>query len=268
MNVPAACHIHSDWSYDGSWKLDALARKFARRGYKVLMVTEHDRGFSRARQLEHRRACAQASSAAILVVPGIEYSEPTNTTHILVWGDVPFIGENVPSGRMLEAVAAAGGVAVLAHPSRKQAWKTFDPAWTQHLLGIEAWNRKTDGWCPSPDAVPLLGSTGLVPFVGMDFHTNRQMFPLSMELKLAGAITEEAILQCLRAKSCQAFAFGRPLGQPWMGRALPVLTKAEAARRACARFYRKMKSLRPGAAAPAKKPTLPHPEHASLSKAK
>jgi hypothetical protein len=269
MKVSAACHIHSDWSYDGSWTLGALARKFAGHGYRVLMVTEHDRGFSRSRQLEHRRACAQASSETILVVPGIEYSEATNTTHVLVWGDVPFVGENVPTGLMLEAVAAANGVAVMAHPSRRQAWKSYDPAWTSRLLGIEAWNRKTDGWSPSLDAEVLLKATGVVPFAGMDFHTNRQMFPLSMDLNLTGAITEESILQCLRSKSCQAAAFGLPLTHTWLRRVRPVLAAAELARRTAARAYRKMKSIRPRASAStAGNSAMPRAQGASLSKVK
>jgi hypothetical protein len=267
MKVPAACHIHSNWSYDGSWTLEELAVKFAGRGYKVLMMTEHDRGFTRARQLEHRRACAQASSDTLLVVPGIEYSEPTNTTHILVWGDVPFLGENTPINRVLEGVASADGVAVMAHPSRRQAWKSFDPAWVPRLLGIEIWNRKTDGWSPSPDAASLLESTGAVPFVGMDFHTQRQMFPLTMDLNLTGAITEEAVLQCLRAKSCQAVAFGLPLGHAWLRRARPVQAAAEAGRRTCARIYRKIKSTRPRTATAGKSPD-PRDDGAGVREAK
>src|SRR5208337_4178720 len=142
MQVLAACHVHSAWSYDGSWTLDALSKKFSNRGYRVLMMTEHDRGFSEARLCEFREACAKASAEKILVLPGIEYSDSENRIHVLVWGQVPFLGEGLPTGEMLEKVRAARGFAVLAHPSRRDAWKSFEPAWSDRLLGIEVWNRK------------------------------------------------------------------------------------------------------------------------------
>ncbi len=33
VSVKAAAHVHSDWSYDGSWSLEDIAREFRRRGY-------------------------------------------------------------------------------------------------------------------------------------------------------------------------------------------------------------------------------------------
>src|SRR5580765_6217960 len=108
MEVLAICHVHSEWSYDGSWSLAALSAKFAQRGCRVLMMTEHDRGFTAGRFDEYRRACADASSGKILVVPGIEYSDAANRVHVLTWG-VPFLGEGLPTSELLEAVKAAYG---------------------------------------------------------------------------------------------------------------------------------------------------------------
>ena len=156
MEVFAACHVHSQWSYDGSWSLDALSARFSLRGYRLLMMTEHDRGFTADRLKQYREACSQASSNKILVMPGIEYSDATNRVHVLVWGPVPFLGEGLPTSEMLEAVHAANGLAVLAHPSRREAWKSFEPSWADRLLGIEVWNRKYDGWAPSQTAPALL----------------------------------------------------------------------------------------------------------------
>src|ERR1035441_216891 len=92
MRVRAACHIHSDWSYDGKWPLQKLADAFSKKGCQVVMMTEHDRGFDERRRLEHREACRKASTDRILLVPGIEYSDPANCVHTLVWGNVPFVG--------------------------------------------------------------------------------------------------------------------------------------------------------------------------------
>jgi hypothetical protein len=206
--IKIACHVHSDWSYDGKWPLPNLAAAFPERGYRVVMMTEHDRGFSEARRLEHREACAKTSFESLLLVPGIEYSDASNTVHVLVWGPVPFLGEGVPTGELLREVSRFGGIAVLAHPSRRQAWKVYDRAWATHLLGVEVWNRKTDGWAPSKTAPAVLKGTSLLEFVGLDFHDRNQFFPLAMEISLAGALSENALLGELRSCRGRARAFG------------------------------------------------------------
>jgi hypothetical protein len=231
MEVLAVSHVHSEWSYDGSWSLDALRAEFSRRGYRVLMMTEHDRGFTAARLTEYREACSQASSHRILVMPGIEYSDATNRVHVLVWGPVPFLGEGLPTSEMLEAVKAANGLAVLAHPSRRDAWKSFEPSWSDRLLGIEIWNRKYDGWAPSQTARRLLSWANAVPFVGLDFHTQRQSFPLSMALDIQGRVSEDTVLDSLTSRRCSARAFRLPLSQYMVRKALPVLKIAEQSRR-------------------------------------
>jgi len=243
MEVFAACHVHSTWSYDGSWSLGALSAKFSRRGCRVLMTTEHDRGFTAERLAQFREACAQASSSKILVVPGIEYSDAANRVHVLVWGPVPFLGEGLATGRMLEAVQDAGGLAVLAHPTRREAWNSFDSSWAGRLLGIEAWNRKYDGWAPSRTAPALLQQAGAIPFVGLDFHTQRQSFPLSMALNMEENVSEENVLQCLRARRCYARAFGLPLSENLVRRALPVLGVAEQSRRMAASIARSSRAF-------------------------
>jgi hypothetical protein len=241
MEILAACHVHSAWSYDGSWSLEDLSARFNRRGCRVLMMTEHDRGFSAARFLEYRKACAQASTDEILVVPGLEYSDAANRVHVLVWGDVPFLGEGLPTGKMLAAVKATGGIAVLAHPSRKKAWQCFEPDWADLLLGIEAWNRKYDGWAPSETSSALLKAAGAVPFVGLDFHSQRQLFPLVMALDMGKdkGVSEDAVVECFRARRCAARAFGSPLSEDIFRTALPALRMAERSRRTVASIARR-----------------------------
>lgn len=207
MRIPAVSHVHSEWSYDGSWKLDELVREFSGRGYQVMLTTEHDRGFTESKWTDYRAACRQASTEKLLIIPGIEYSDPENIVHILTWGDVPFLGENLPTKTMLEGVRKAGGVAVLAHPSRRKAWQRFDAAWSEYLIGIEVWNRKTDGWRPSPDAPALLAIAGCQPFVGVDFHDRRQLFPLTMVLDCPVPLSHGAVMDCLRSRRCEPRAF-------------------------------------------------------------
>jgi hypothetical protein len=234
--VIATCHVHSAWSYDGSWTLEALSAEFTRRGSRVLMMTEHDRGFTASRLSQYRQACEQASSDEILVIPGIEYSDSANQVHVLVWGSVPFLGEGLPTSEMLAAVRAAGGVAVLAHPSRRDAWKSYEDSWADHLLGIEVWNRKYDGWAPSQTAPKLLDTAGAIPFVGLDFHTHRQFFPLAMMLEMQQPVSELTVLNCLNSRRCYARAFGRTLHEDSV--ALPLLGIAEQGRRKLAAILR------------------------------
>jgi hypothetical protein len=206
------------------------------------MMAEHDQGFTASRLDEYRAACARASSGEMLVLPGMEYSDAANRVHVVVWGPVPFLGEGVATSEILEAVEVANGVAVLAHPSRRDAWRCFDPPWADRLLGIEVWNRKYDGWAPSQTAPRLVRLAGVVPFVGMDFHTQRQSFPLRMVLDMDGSVTEEAVLRCLRSRRCHPRAFGMSLGQDLVRWALPALGMAERGRRIAASIVRPLRN--------------------------
>jgi PHP domain len=243
MEVLAACHVHSKWSYDGSWSLDALSARFSRRGYRILMMTEHDRGFTAARLNEYREACSRASSSKIVVIPGIEYSDAANRVHVLVWGPVPFLGEGLPTSEMLEAVKAAKGLAVLAHPSRRDAWKSFEPSWVDRLLGIEVWNRKYDGWAPSQTAPALLRTASAIPFVGLDFHTQRQSFPLAMSLDIQADVSEDTVLESLRLRRCYPRALGFLRNHTSFSEASVLLRMAEQSRRTAVSIIRRSRLL-------------------------
>jgi hypothetical protein len=203
------------------------------------MITDHDRGFDERRHRQHRLACLEASSELILVLPGIEYSDAANMVHVLVWGPVPFLGEGVPTLDVLKAVKASNGVAVLAHPSRRGAWRLVEHAWAGYLLGIEVWNRKTDGWAPSSDASRLIEGASVIPFVGMDFHDRNQLFPLAMEIDILHApLDEDSVLEALRARRCCARAFEVPLDRGFYPGAVLALNAAESSRRYLARMYK------------------------------
>jgi hypothetical protein len=234
-------HVHSDWSYDGSWPLERLAQAFTRRGYRAIMMAEHDRGFDESKWRSYREACAAASTDEILFVPGIEYSDPDNTVHVPVWGPVPFLGENLDTASMLPAAHEAGGIAVFAHPRRKQAYAQFDPSWFQYLTGIELWNRRYDGYAPNHDVALLLRSRPeLMPFATLDFHTTRHFHPLAMVLETHGPVTEDAILAAIRARRAQPTAFGLPAGRFATGPAWPAMHAIDTGRRVSLRTARRV----------------------------
>lgn len=241
MTVLAACHVHSTQSYDGSFTLEALSDKFSRAGYRVLLMTEHDRGFSPERLSQLRQLCEAVSTKDLLVIPGIEYSDASNQVHILVWGDVPFLGENLPTKETLSKVKQAGGVAVFAHPFRRNAWQCFEPSWGEALAGIEVWNRKYDGVAPNRIAQELQQRVGAIPFVGLDFHTQRQFFPLAMAMDLDSAVTEQSVLECIRARRVNPKVLGFQVDGQLVRRALPILGVVEASRKKVALASKKLK---------------------------
>jgi hypothetical protein len=236
--IKAALHLHSRWSYDGKWDLPSIANSFADRGYELLLMTEHDLGFNEERRRTYRAACQSASSDRLLVVPGIEYSDPSNVVHILVWGDIPFLGVGQETQKLLERAVELGGVCVFAHPSRRSAWQMFRTDWLRYLSGIEVWNRKTDGWAPSSDAQRLVLQTGILPLVGLDFHSRKQFFPLAVRLKTDGKLEEGKSIDALRSGSFDCEAFGLGL-QKFTGRVTGSTTKVlEQGRRLAARTFR------------------------------
>jgi predicted metal-dependent phosphoesterase TrpH len=241
VKVLAACHVHSNLSYDGSYTLEALSDRFSRAGYRVVLMTEHDRGFSPERLRQLRQLCEAASTSSLLMIPGIEYSDASNQVHILVWGDVPFLGENLPTRETLQRVKEADGVAVLAHPFRRNAWQCFEPSWGEALAGIEVWNRKYDGFAPNRIAQDLQRSVGAIPFVGLDFHTQRQSFPHAMAMDIDSAVTEQTVLECIRARRVNPRVFGFEVNGQLVRHALPILKGAEVFRKKAARASRKMK---------------------------
>jgi len=209
MRIRAAIHIHSDWSYDGWWSLSAIPKAFRKAGYNCVLTAEHDQTFNNRRWQSYRKACNENSTDDFLIVPGIEYSDRNNIVHVMVWGDIPFLGVGRETEALLQEVKELQGVAVLAHPSRRNAWKKFKSQWAPLLLGIEQWNRKADGVAPSREAIQLLKQeTGVLPFVGLDFHRANQFFPLYMALQVKGGLDEKKVLDELQGKRTESKVAG------------------------------------------------------------
>lgn len=226
-----AVHAHSDWSYDGRFSLPTVARILRALGYRGALMSEHDRGFDEARWLGYQEACARASSESFLLVPGIEYSSADNSVHVPAWGDLPFLGEELETGDAVQRIATLGGAAVFAHPSRHEAWRKFRPEWARHLLGVEIWNVKEDGYAPSADGVDLWRRhPELVPFASLDFHTPRQIFPLAMQIPVTGAIDRAGVEAALLDKRVRGLAFRSPAESFASGRRLDFARQLERSR--------------------------------------
>jgi hypothetical protein len=236
--VRAAAHVHSEWSDDGSWTLTQIARTFARLGHDVVLMSEHSRGFSAAKWQEYADACRQASSDRLLIVPGIEYGDEDDVVHIPVWGSVPFFGDGLQTGKLLAEVGGAGGIAMWAHPWRRDAWRRFESSWLAQLAAVEVWNRKYDGIAPSRAALELARREGLAAAVALDFHTRRQLFPLSLGLDLDARPSEASVHAALAAGRFVPRAFGLRLEMLARSPGGAALRGLEIARRTAARVLR------------------------------
>ncbi|MEU4563793.1 PHP domain-containing protein [Actinoplanes sp. NPDC023936] len=237
--VRVAAHVHSAWSDDATWKLPDIAAAFADQGFRVVLLADHSREFEPSRLTEYWDACAAASTDRVLLVPGIEYNDPDNVVHVPVWGRVPFYGHTPDISDLLGKVAADGGIAVLAHPWRREAWRRYDPAWTPLLSGVEVWNRKYDGIAPNRHAASLARREGLRPFASVDFHTRRQLFPLGVDLTLSGStVDRDAVEEALAAGRFVPMFRDRPVLDVLRGADGVVLRGAELARRRVAPVLR------------------------------
>ena len=240
--LKAAAHVHSEWSYDGAWSLEAIARSFRRRHYDVVLMCEHSRGWTERRYCDYVEACAVASADGPLLVPGIEYEDEDNVVHVAVWGHMPFFGPTPDIGELLGKVAAVDGISVLAHPWRREAWRRFEPTWAQHLTGMEIWNRKYDGWAPNRFAVEMARREQLGEFVSLDFHGRRQFFPLALALRVHSDARpdRDAVHSALRAGAFECLAFRRSARHLTQGDRLDALEICERLRKRAARQLRRI----------------------------
>jgi len=235
-----AVHVHTEWSFDATWPLSRVARAFGRRGYDAVLTSEHSQSLDANAWGRYRKACAEVSSeSGVLLVPGVEYRDSTNTVHVSVWGDVPFFHDGLDVQNLLERVSQTGGVAVLAHPGRRDAHKMVDPAWAPLLGGVEVWNRKYDGWCPGKSALGLASELRLPVFVSLDFHGRRQFFPLSMRLDWDWPPSERAICDALRNGRLEPKVGYLPARALISGPAFRCLTMLEKARKRVAPLLRR-----------------------------
>ena len=253
--VLSAVHVHSTWSYDGHWKLERIAHRFGQLGYRVALMSEHDRGFSQDRLEEYRAACSAASTDRCLLVPGIEYSDAENRVHTLTWGPVPFLGENRATRDVLKEVRAHGGLSVFAHPTRKLAVECFSPDWADLLLGVEVLNRKSDGFDFSAHGRRVHAEhPDLIPFASIDFHSAKQHFPAAMRLELGdGSPSERSVLSALAAGRAEPRVLGLSAHRFEHGVGAWLLRSAERIRRSSLHALRGGRPRRPSKVADGRK---------------
>jgi hypothetical protein len=198
-------HNHSTWS-DGRMSLDRIVRLGARLGAAAVVMSEHDFYFTPQKWEEYVNACQLASTERCTIIPGIEYSSPSDKIHVITMGSPYFYGARGDLVETLAAVRAAGGASVLAHPSRKGCFEMLSGEVINLLDAVEIWNRKVDGLLPVKAYFEFARSLNLATTVGMDLHSWRQIFPMWNEIDVHDGIDGKSVALALRARAIKPAA--------------------------------------------------------------
>lgn len=163
MKIKLDLHIHSAASADGRMSLDEILCRCREEGLQGAAVCDHDR------VMEEERA-----DTDFLWIPGVEVS--TEYGHLLGL----FVSSPIPAGDLataVEAIHAAGGVAVLAHPfARRREGDALVPILPM-LDGIEVYNSRAMRKNPRANAMAeaFAAAHGLSAFAGSDAHVPEEV---------------------------------------------------------------------------------------------
>ena len=105
-------HDHSTWSFDGwtSMPPRQLAEEYRRLGFDWLAITDHNVVANPS----------ELNNGAFAVIPG--YESTTETGHIVGLFTDTAVDFNLPPQARIDAITAAGGLAILAHPGWTVGW--------------------------------------------------------------------------------------------------------------------------------------------------
>ena len=181
-------HAHTDWSHDGTFTLADWVPMARRIGCDTVLLSEHEEtGWTPGRYADYVKACAEASTAEVRLVPGIEFSQ--DGFHVLCYGLREFPARPSTPEQLAAAVHAQGRWLCLAHPG-KYGWR--HPA---RLLAavdaVEVWNSKWiyDGRLgPHPRSLAMAGGKALL--VGQDVHKEKHFSQLFIETAGVDALAE------------------------------------------------------------------------------
>jgi hypothetical protein len=206
MIVDCLAHVHSSFSYDSPTDLADIAATARRHGIGCVLVSEHNNTLDAGSVAALVERCDRLSTEACLLVPGLELSLDDNRIHLLAYGVrefIPSLTENALPP-LVRRIHALGGVAVLAHPAHKAAYRRISQQDLSGLDGMEVWNvRNGTRYCPHADeflAVRRLRRQGvqMAAFAGLDWHFLSHFERLTLRVTVA-RLTAEHVLDELKA---------------------------------------------------------------------
>ncbi len=216
MTVDCLLHVHSSFSYDSRTDLAEVAALARLHRRQCVLMTEHNNTLDQSKVDALVARCAALSDASLLIVPGLELAFDSNRVHLLAFGITRFISSVDPGctfRSLIDEIHRSGGLAVLAHPSHRQALERVSTEDLSRLDGIEVWNVKNGNrFCPDAGELKALGRTRATSstvwaFAGLDLHHPRQFATLTTRIETE-RLTADAVLTELR---CGRFTINGPL---------------------------------------------------------
>lgn len=190
-------HAHTSNS-DGKFSLEELVRNYEALGYDFLVVTDHN-----------KITPIDNINSDMLLLPGCEIS--TERGHIVAVNLKEPIQPNQPSQKVIDAINAQGGVAILAHPNWGENfchWRQDDLTSLHGYAGIEVFNGNIlrDSGSPlASDRWDMLLSRGRKCWCySVDDTHNEIDLANGWTLVLADELSSEAIVNALKEGRCYA----------------------------------------------------------------
>jgi hypothetical protein len=200
-------HVHSSFSYDSKTDLADIAVRARKEGIDCVLMSEHN-NFLDAKQVSaFVERCASLSDERLLIVPGLELSLDENRVHLLAYGIREYVASSAPGtsvGVLVRRIHELGGLAVLAHPSHKEAFNRVSAADLDVLDGMEIWNVKNGNrFCPDATEIEYLTrvrsrTPRVLGFAGLDLHSLPRFERLVCRVE-ADRRDAQSVLAALRA---------------------------------------------------------------------
>jgi predicted metal-dependent phosphoesterase TrpH len=206
MTFDCLLHVHSSFSYDSKTDLATIAARARKEGIRCVLMAEHNNFMNEEQTAALVQRCAELSGDGLLIVPGLELAFSANRIHLLAFGIRRYIdssSDGVTFASLIQQIHAEGGIAVLAHPSHRQASTLIDPRDLQHLDGIEIWNVKNGNrFVPTSPDLQLLERVRTAGgrafgFAGLDWHHANRFCRLVLRVE-AAELSRDAVFAALR----------------------------------------------------------------------
>lgn len=183
--LKGAAHIHTSVSYDGTMSVEELSSFFKKKKFDFVLITEHSENVSNGVMNKLIAECKRFSSSEFLIIPGLEFC-CRDDLHILGFGINKTFESDDPL-KVIHHISQQGGVAILAHPTKKNY--ALDRVWIEELDGAEIWNLAYDGkFLPQAESIRMFKkltehNPGLKPFAGMDLHQEKNYYDIALRIK-------------------------------------------------------------------------------------
>jgi hypothetical protein len=197
--LKGALHVHSSISHDGTMSVEELSLLLRDKKFDFVLITEHSENVSNGVMNKLVDECRRLSSSELLIVPGLEF-RCWEDLHILGLGVSKLCESNDPL-KVIHHIGQQGGVAVFAHPTKKNY--ALDRMWIEELDGFEIWNSAYDGkFLPQAKSIKMFKKLAeqnprLKPFAGMDLHRKQDYYDVGLRIK-GNSLNRDQILEHLR----------------------------------------------------------------------